>query len=283
MSPMRIALLTALAMLAFAGNSLLCRAALRGTTIDAASFTAIRLISGALVLWLIVRLTRRKAIGAGNWRSALALFIYAGGFSLAYVHLSAATGALLLFVAVQVSMIGYGIWTGEKLSRTQIAGIFLAGGGLAVLLSPGLASPPLVSALLMVAAGMAWGIYSLRGKGAGDPANVSAGNFKRAAVLAAAFILVVFVRGNASVDTAGALCAVMSGAVASALGYIIWYSVLPALRSTSAATVQLSVPIIAAFGGVLILGEPMTVRLVLASVAILGGIALVILKKIHVR
>ena len=266
-------------MIAFAGNSLLCRAALKGTAIDAASFTAIRLISGALVLGLIVRTTRRSVVGEGNWGSAFVLFAYAVAFSFAYADLSAATGALLLFVAVQATMIGYGIWAGEQLSRPQIAGILLAFGGLTGLMLPGLAAPPIVSALLMLSAGVAWGVYSLRGKQAGDPTRVTAGNFIRAALIAAALSLIVLMRGGAALDTAGFWYAVSSGALASGLGYVIWYSVLPALRATTAATVQLSAPVIAAFGGVMLLGESIGLRLLLASVAILGGIALVILAK----
>ena len=272
-------MLTSLAMIAFAGNSLLCRAALKGTAIDAASFSAIRLISGALVLGLIVGTTRGSVVGQGNWQSAFVLFIYAVAFSFAYAGLSAATGALLLFVAVQATMISYCVWAGEQLSRLQVAGLLLALGGLTGLMLPGLAAPPMVSALLMLSAGVAWGVYSLRGKRAGDPTKVTAGNFIRAALIAAALSLFVLMRGSAAVDAAGFWYAVASGAVASGLGYVIWYSVLPALRATTAATVQLSAPVIAAFGGILLLGESITRRLVLASVAILGGIALVILAK----
>jgi len=279
MSYTRIVVLTSLAMIAFAGNSLLCRAALTGTAIDAASFTVVRMVSGALVLSLIVRTTRRSAIGAGNWPSAIALFVYAVGFSFAYSQLSAATGALLLFAAVQATMISYGVFAGERFARMQIVGLVVAFGGLTGLLLPGLAAPPMVSALLMFCAGIAWGVYSLRGKGTGDPSRVTAGNFMRAALVASALSLVVLMRGKASIDFAGFGYALASGAVASGLGYVIWYSVLPALQATSAATVQLCVPVIAALGGVLILGESITLRLVLASVAILGGIALVILEK----
>lgn len=266
-----------LAMIAFAGNSLLCRIALKETDIDAASFTTIRLISGALMLWLIVRMSRGAQTGTGNWLSAFALFIYAAGFSFAYVSLPAATGALLLFGAVQATMIGFGLWTGEYLHRLQVVGLVLALGGLVGLLLPGLSAPPLPSALWMLGAGFAWGIYSLRGKGTGDPTRVTAGNFLRAVPITA--VLSAVMLDSSSLDPAGAWYAVSSGALASGIGYAIWYAALPALNATNAATVQLSVPVIAALGGIVFLGETITLRLVLASAAILGGIALVILKK----
>lgn len=270
-------LLTTLAMLAFAGNSLLCRAALVHTSIDAATFTSVRLLSGALVLLLLVRAKQGAFVNGGSWWSALALFAYAAGFSFAYVELSAATGALLLFGAVQASMIGYGLWQGERLRPLQMAGFILAVMGLVALLLPGLSTPPLVGSSLMIAAGVAWGIYSLRGKGAGDATVTTTGNFVRAVPMAAALSLVTLL--NASLDSVGVGYAIASGALASGVGYAIWYSALPLLRATTAATVQLSVPVIAAFGGVFMLGEPISMRLALASLAILGGIALVIVRK----
>jgi drug/metabolite transporter (DMT)-like permease len=277
--------LTVMAMTAFAGNSLLCRAALNQTEIDAASFTSIRLIAGALVLWLIVRLraSRTKDKGAGhsavggNWWSALALFAYAAGFSYAYVSLAAGTGALLLFGAVQVTMIGYGIYRGERLRGIQLIGLLMAFGGLIGLMLPGLESPPLFGSVLMLAAGVAWGVYSLRGRGAGDATVVTAGNFLRSVPLA--LLLSALMYSYWSLDVAGVGYAIASGALASGVGYAIWYTALPLLKSTTAATVQLSVPVIAAIGGVILLSEPLTLRMALASVAILGGIALVILEK----
>jgi drug/metabolite transporter (DMT)-like permease len=277
MSYLRIISLTSLAMIAFAGNSILCRLALQHTSIDPASFTAIRLVSGALMLWLVVRLKNKATVGKGNWLSAIALFAYAAGFSFAYVSLPAASGALLLFGAVQVTMIGHGVWAGERLLGLQLLGVLLAFGGLVGLLLPGLSAPPLFGSLLMMAAGVAWGVYSLRGKGAGDPTRVTAGNFLRTVPIT--LVLSILMLEYASVDTAGVLYAVSSGALASGLGYAIWYAALPALKNTSAATVQLSVPVIAALGGIVFLGESMTLRLVLASIAILGGIALVIWRK----
>ena len=272
-----MAALTSLAMVAFACNSLLCRVALQHTGIDAASFTTIRLMSGAIMLWLIVRMSRSTQTGRGSWRSAFALFVYAAGFSFAYMSLPASTGALLLFGAVQATMIGYGIWAGECLRRLQMVGLVLALGGLVGLLLPGLSAPPLLGSLLMLSAGVAWGVYSLRGKSAGDPTRVTAGNFMWAVPMAAA--LSVLMHNSTSFDNAGLLYAVASGAIASGLGYAIWYTALPALKATSAATVQLSVPIIAAMGGIVFLDESASVRLVLASVAILGGIALVMRDK----
>jgi drug/metabolite transporter (DMT)-like permease len=279
MSYVRIIALTMLAMTAFAGNSILCRIALEHTGIDAASFTSLRLVSGAVMLWLLVQMRHGIHVGRGNWPSALALFVYAAGFSFAYASLTAATGALLLFGAVQATMTGYGILSGERLQRLQFAGLVLAFGGLVGLLLPGLSAPPLQGSLLMLGAGVAWGVYSLRGKGAGDPLRVTAGNFLRAVPLSVALSLFMF--RSASLDNAGLCYAVASGALASGIGYAIWYSVLPALKSTSAATVQLGVPVIAALGGFAFLGEPITLRLVLASIAILGGIALVIPEKQH--
>lgn len=273
--------LTLLAMTAFAGNSLLCRAALKHTSIDAATFTAIRLVSGAAMLWLVAHMRSGTRRGAGNWLSAFALFAYAAGFSFAYMSLPAATGALLLFGAVQATMIGHGMWAGERLRSVQLVGLMLAFGGLVGLLLPGLTAPPLFGSILMLGAGVAWGIYSLRGKAAGDPTRVTAGNFLRAVPIAAA-LSVVMLHGF-SVDIGGLGYAVLSGALASGMGYAIWYTALPALKATSAATVQLSVPVIAATGGVVFLGEPISLRLALASVAVLGGIALVILERRNVN
>lgn len=272
----RLILLTSLALIAFAGNSLLCRLALKETAIDAASFTSIRLISGALVLWLIIMARRSNALSGGSWSSATALFAYAACFSFAYIDLTAATGALLLFGAVQITMIGYSIYQGERLGVPQLIGFSLAVAGLIGLLLPGLSAPPLNAALLMLAAGIAWGVYSLKGKGAGDPTLITAGNFLRTVPMT--LLLSVIALQYASVDTAGTLYAIASGALASGAGYAVWYAVLPALKSSHAAMLQLSVPVIAAFGGILLISEPLTLRLVVASAAILGGIAIFIRK-----
>lgn len=277
MSPMRTALLTTVAMLAFAGNSLLCRLALKDTQIDPVSFTAVRLVSGAVVLALIVALRRPRALAAGSWSSALALFTYAAAFSFAYVGLSAATGALLLFGAVQATMIGYGLWRGERFGAWQIVGLAGAIGGLLALLLPGLSAPPPDRAAAMIAAGMAWGVYSLRARGTGDPTSVTAGNFLRASPLA--LVLCIAMLPWASIDIPGIGYALASGALASGMGYAVWYTALHGLKATTAATVQLSVPAIATAGGVILLGEPVTLHLLFASAAVLGGIALVILAK----
>jgi drug/metabolite transporter (DMT)-like permease len=271
-----LVLLVALALTAFAANSLLCRIALRGTGIDAASFTGVRIVAGAITLLIIVwwRQGGARHLPSGSWRSALALFVYAAGFSYAYLQLSAAVGALLLFGAVQLTMIGYGIWSGERLRVPQTAGLLLAVSGLVGLMLPGLSAPPLFSATLMIAAGAAWGIYSLRGRGAGNATEATAGNFLRAVPFAMA--LVFFTPFPLAAEWSGIAYAVASGALASGIGYVIWYAALPGLAATHAATVQLSVPVLTALGGVLFLGEAITPRLMLGSLAILGGIALVI-------
>jgi drug/metabolite transporter (DMT)-like permease len=271
----KIVFLTALAMTAFAANSLLCRLALAHTTIDAASFTSIRIVSGAVVLGIIVWAKGDTIAGAGSWPSALALFAYAAGFSFAYVSLSAATGTLLLFGAVQTTMIGVGLWKGERMQAVQLLGLLLAVGGLVGLLLPGLSAPPWLASMSMIFAGIAWGIYSLRAKGADNPTHTTAGNFMRAAPFAAALSLLSL--PQLSLDGAGCAYAVASGALASGLGYAIWYAALRGLKATTAATVQLSVPVIASLGGVLFLAESITFRLLVAAAAILGGIALIVL------
>jgi drug/metabolite transporter (DMT)-like permease len=286
----RVAALTALAMVAFACNSLLCRLALRSAGMEPASFTAVRLVAGAVVLWLLVKGWRTGATRAGDWSSALALFAYAAAFSFAYVDLPASTGALLLFGAVQATMIGGGLWSGERLHGWQLPGLALALGGLVGLLAPGLTAPPVVGSVLMLAAGVAWGVYSLRGKARSsatrraDPIESTAGNFLRTVPFALLLGVIALLPGRGMGDAMsgsstglGIACAIASGALASGLGYAVWYTALPSLRATTAATVQLSVPVLTALGGVALLGEAVTVRLVLASLAILGGIALVIL------
>ena len=271
-----IASLTATALVAFAANSILTRAALTATAIDPLSFTAIRIASGALMLWLIVRLRPGLAAGRGSWGSALALFAYAALFSMAYLSLTAATGALLLFGSVQVTMISWSLFTGDRLTPAQWSGFGLALAGLGWLLLPGLAAPPPGPAALMVTAGVAWGIYTLRARGAGDPTRVTASNFLLASIPAALIAVAFFAR--ASLDFTGILLAAASGALASGLGYAVWYAALKQIRTPTAAVAQLSVPVITAIAGVGLLAEPLSLRLVLAGVAVLGGIALVVLK-----
>lgn len=270
----QLILRTALALLAFAGNSLLCRLALKATTIDAATFTSIRLLSAAITLCLILQVTKGARPTLGSWPSAVALFVYAAGFSLAYINLTAGTGALLLFGAVQMTMIGVGLSRGERFTPLQILGVVLAIAGLVWLVLPGLAAPPLANAALMIIAGIAWGIYSLRGAGADDPLNVTAGNFVRTLPMTLVFSLIFY--SHMQIDALGLSYAIASGAITSGIGYAIWYGVLPHLRATQAATLQLSVPVIAAVAAVFLLGESASLRLVLASIAVLSGIALVI-------
>lgn len=277
MSTVRLLIMTSIAMIAFAGNSLLCRVALTTTTIDAASFTTIRIVSGAVTLFLLILLARRTRYIGGNWLSALALFGYAAGFSFAYLDLSAATGALLLFGAVQCTMIGYGLIKGERMNMKETMGVLIAITGLVGLLLPGLSSPPILSAMLMLGAGVSWGIYSLLGREVSDATMETTGNFVRTIPFALLASLVFL--PNMQIDTSGAVYAVVSGALASGLGYAIWYAVLPAMSATSAATVQLAVPALAAIGGVIFLSESVTLRLWLASAAILGGVAIYIFSK----
>ncbi|MDX1634929.1 MAG: DMT family transporter [Marinobacter sp.] len=268
-------------MIAFAGNSLLCRAALRDTDIDAATFTTVRLVSGALTLWLLVAARRLGPVSAGgSWLSGLALFVYAGAFSFAYLGLTTAMGALLLFGAVQITMISVGHWRGDRMQPLQWLGFAAAFGGLVGLLLPGLSAPPLLNSVLMISAGIAWGVYSLRGRGAGEPTLATAGNFVRSVPFTLVLsVLSLSMLGQFRLDTAGVGYGVASGAITSALGYAIWYMALPALKAATAATVQLTVPLIAAVGGILLLSEPLTLRLVLAGLAILGGVWLVIQQK----
>lgn len=274
---LRVPLLTGLAMLAFAGNSLLCRIALRDTAIDAASFTAVRLAAGALVLVLLLRGRGARPTAGGSWPMAAMLFAYAALFSFAYRDLTAATGALLLFGAVQLTMSAWGLREGERLAGLRLLGLTIALAGLVALLLPGLEAPPPLAAALMLGAGFAWGIYSLLGRGAGEPVAATGGNFLRSVAFAA--LLGLSTAGQQSLDAMGVAYAVLSGAVTSGLGYVLWYAALPSLAATSAATVQLSVPAIAALGGAVLLAEPLTPRLLLASAAILGGIALTIRRK----
>ncbi|SFI89282.1 EamA-like transporter family protein [Pseudomonas guineae] len=273
----RTLMLTTLAMLAFAGNSLLCRLALRDTDIDAASFTSLRLLAGAVTLWLLMHLRKANRGAAGSWPAATALFVYAAAFSFAYINLDAGAGALILFGAVQLSMLAWGIYRGERLGLKGCSGLLLAFAGLLVLLLPGASRPPTGAALLMLLAGAAWGIYSLLGRGVNDPLAATTGNFLRAAPLA--LLLSVLFIGQASWDTPGLIYALLSGALTSGVGYAIWYSALRGLQSFQAACVQLSVPIIAALAGSLLLDEALSGRLLLSAAAVLGGIALVLSAK----
>ena len=276
MKPARVFALTSLAMIAFASNSLLCRLALRRGTIDAATFSSIRIIAGAIALWVILLLRRSNPTRSGSWESAAALFGYVAAFSFAYNSLTAATGALLLFAAVQSTMIIWGLIKGERLTVRQWFGFALASAGLVWLVLPGLSAPPVVGSVLMLGAGIAWGIYSLRGKMEKDPISATAGNFLRATPLTV--LLSVICIPWFRIDHTGVTYAVVSGAITSGVGYVIWYAALTGLTATSAATVQLSAPVLATIGGILFLHEPLTARFVIASLAVLGGIALVVIK-----
>jgi drug/metabolite transporter (DMT)-like permease len=270
-----VAGLTAVAMLAFAANSLLCRLALQQDRIDPASFSAIRLVAGALTLACVMRgRGAARADTSAGWTSAAMLLAYAALFSFAYVSLPAGTGALILFGAVQLTMLGAGLFSGERFAPGGWLGMALALAGLAVLLLPGAAAPSLYGAALMAGAGAAWGGYSLRGRGAPDPLAATGASFLRAAPMAVLLVLPFATRVHA--DAGGVGLAVASGAVTSGLGYVVWYAALRRLTALRAAAVQLSVPLLAAGGGVLLLGEAFTARLALAALAILGGIGLVL-------
>lgn len=276
---LRLFALTLSAMLAFAGNSLLCRLALKQTAIDPTTFVVIRVVSGALMLWLVLALRQQSERLEGSWAGALALLAYALAFSFAYTHIPAGTGALLLFGAIQISMILYGLAIGERLAPLQCVGMALAIAGLVALMLPGTDAPPVFYGFLMILSGVAWSIYSLLGRGARNPVAATAGNFIRAAPVALALLLAQFVMSHVRLDAAGAAYAVASGAVTSGLGYILWYAALKQLNVTRAATVQLSVPVLAALGGTLFLDEPLTVLMVSASALVLAGVSLVILNK----
>jgi drug/metabolite transporter (DMT)-like permease len=268
---------TILALTAFAANSVLCRAALGEGAIDAASFSALRLFAGALTLSLLVMLRPGRTRLAGSWRSATYLLVYAVPFSFAYESLATGTGALILFGSVQATMLIAAMMTGERPARLQWLGLLTAIGGLVYLMLPGVSAPDPLGFVLMAVAGVGWGLYSLRGRTAIDPLSETAGNFARSvpmvALVSAASLSAI------QIESTGAALAVTSGALASGVGYAIWYAALPGLTATAAATVQLSVPVLAALAGVLFMAEAVTPRLVIASLLILGGVALALLKR----
>jgi drug/metabolite transporter (DMT)-like permease len=268
--------LTVLALIAFAGNSVFCRLALAEPIIDPASYTAVRLITGAITLWLITAFRRDGSFrkSGGSWISATMLFIYAVTFSFAYISLSAGTGALILFAAVQITMIAVGLSTGERPEILEWLGLFIAISGLIYLVSPGITAPSILGSVLMATAGIAWGIYSLRGRGASDPVGVTTDNFLRTVPFAIG--LIVLWVSTLAITPMGFLWPALSGSITSGLGYIIWYAALRGLTATRAATVQLSVPVIAALAGVVVLGEAISLRLVISAVVILGGVGMAI-------
>ncbi len=280
MTRLRIILITLLSLLAFAANSLITRFALQETSIDETSFIMMRVVSGALFLWLYLRFKKNNN-KAGTWLAAFSLFIYAVSFTYGYGLIAAGTGALLLFGSVQVTMTISGYREGERLNVIQIAGFILAIIGLVILMLPGISSPSIIGALLMCISGVAWGIYTLQGRGANNPAATTAGNFIKAAPMAILLWLIVYLSTNDTINLVsdGIIYALLSGIITSGIGYIIWYSVLPELKAIQAAIVQLSVPLLVTLAGALLLNETITIRVVLASTAILLGTVLVLIFK----
>jgi drug/metabolite transporter (DMT)-like permease len=277
MPRLQLVFLAALTMVAFAANSLFCRMALKENAIDAASFTTVRLLSGAAMLWLLMRSKRQAPLQQGNWLSAVALFVYAVTFSYAYRTINTGAGALMLFGAVQGAMLVAGFLAGERLRSWQMVGFISAITGLLVLVLPGAEAPSPFDAFLMLTSGAAWGMYSLLGRNQPHPAAATAGNFLRS--LPFTLMLSLFALPWTRLDAPGVIYAVLSGAVTSALGYVLWYRVLQHMRAITASTVQLSAPVLAAFGGIMFLGEALTRDLLIASVLIIGGIWLVLHKR----
>jgi drug/metabolite transporter (DMT)-like permease len=270
----RTVIATTVAMIAFAANSILCRLALGPPEIDAVGFTAIRLVSGAVTLLVISLLSgrRRTAANRGDWKSGAALFSYAIMFSFAYISLDVGTGALILFALVQTTMIVWGLVRGERPGLVQWMGLVVALGGLVYLVSPGLSAPSPLGSVMMATAGIAWGVYSLRGRGAKDPIVSTTDNFVRSVPLVLVAVAIFYRRIDFNTD--GVVLAVASGTIATGVGYVIWYAALRGLSTTRAASVQLTVPAIAAAGGLALLDETVSLRLVVSAVLILGGVGL---------
>jgi drug/metabolite transporter (DMT)-like permease len=314
---------TVVAMLAFAGNSVLCRLALEQGSIDPASFTSVRLLSGALILFILLfsipklmaqkttladndtvnsapnkednldhrtfslnekhvdpdsffaKSARLFSLKQSNWSGGLSLFLYAAGFSFAYITLPTGTGALILFATVQITMLSYALVTGSRFSFAQWVGFAMALAGLVYLFLPGISAPPIFGALLMAVAGIAWGIYSILGKRVINPTQSTAENFIRASIITSLLSLIFI--NSMSISAHGLAFAIASGAITSGIGYAIWYAVIPHLKAASSASLQLTVPVIATVGGVIWLGEEVSIRLALASISILGGVAMVVL------
>jgi len=278
---LRLFLITSLTMIAFAANSVFARLALGAAAIDPAGYSLVRLASGAVMLAFLVLRARKAAVSSlldeGSWASAGALFAYAAAFSFAYVVLHTGTGALILFACVQGTMIGWGLIRGERPIPLEWLGLVVAFGAFVWLVSPGLAGPDPIGAGLMALSGVAWGIYSLRGKSASNPLSATAGNFIRSVPIA--IILSAIFLSQIQATPFGILMAVLSGAVTSGMGYALWYQALRGLTPTQGAIVQLTVPAIAAAGGIVLLGEPLTLRFAICSILILGGVAIAILAR----
>ncbi len=274
-------ILTGLALIAFAANSVLCRLALGNEAIDAASFTVIRLLSGAIVLFLIIRFTQKNTELStnGSWIASLMLFLYAITFSYAYISLDTGTGALILFGSVQITMILLSLISGTRLHYTEWAGVIIAFTGFVYLILPGVTTPSTVGFLLMAAAGVAWGIYTLKGRGSQNPLMDTAYNFFRTIPLV--ILLTIITISHANYSSEGVLLALLSGGITSGIGYTIWYIALGGLSATQAAVLQLLVPVIAALGGVLFVSETITVRLTISAAMVIGGILMVVLGKYY--
>lgn len=275
-------ILTGLALIAFAANSVLCRLALKDEVIDAASFTIIRLLSGAIVLFLIIISTQKitRLSANGSWLASLMLFVYAITFSYAYISLDTGTGALILFGSVQITMILLSLITGDRLHYIEWAGVIIAFTGFVYLILPGVTAPSPMGFMLMAAAGIAWGIYTLKGRGSQNPLMDTAYNFLRTIPLV--ILLTIITVSNANYSSEGILLALLSGGITSGIGYTIWYIALGGLSATQAAVLQLLVPIIAAFGGVIFAAEAITGRLTISAAMVLGGILIVVLGKYYI-
>jgi drug/metabolite transporter (DMT)-like permease len=278
---MRTFLLTSSALICFAANSLLTRGALGADRLDAASFTGVRLVTGALALALLVQLRGQPAAERGSWRSAAALAGYAIAFTLAYQRIGASVGALVLFGSVQVTMIGTGLVRGERPARIDWAGVALALAGLLIFTIPGVNAPDVLGSALMAAAGACWGIYSLAGRGSRDPLGATAGNFGRAALFGLIFAAVSF--PSRHVTPSGLWLAAASGSLASGVGYTLWYTALPALSAWRAGIVQLVVPVLTALSAAALLGESITARLLIAAVLVAAGVVLTLAPGWHRR
>ncbi len=270
---------TILALFAFAANSVLCRLALGENTIDASSFTVVRLLSGALVLFAILRMSNKKKSlsSKGSWISSIMLFLYAVTFSFAYVTLDTGTGALILFGSVQITIIILSLFSGNRLHLSEWLGVSIAFAGFVYLVLPDVSTPSVKGFLFMAIAGISWGVYTLRGRGSDNPLADTAQNFLRTVPLV--LVLAIVTLHNAHYSTAGIVLAILSGAIASGIGYTIWYVALGGLSPTQAAVVQLSVPVIAALGGIVFVSEAITLRLAVSATMILGGILTVVLGK----
>jgi len=272
-------ILTSLALIAFAANSVLCRLALGSEAIDAASFTFIRLLSGTIVLLIIIGFTRNTTgvSAKGSWAASFMLFLYAITFSYAYTSLDTGTGALILFGSVQITMILLSLISGTRLHSLEWAGVIIAFTGFVFLIMPGVTTPSTIGLLLMTAAGIAWGIYTLKGRSSKSPLFDTAYNFLRTTPLVMLLGLITF--NNANYTSEGILLALLSGGITSGIGYTIWYIALSGLSATQAAVLQLLVPVIAALGGVIFVSESITFRLSVSAAMVLGGILMVVLGK----